>query len=145
MPHLTPAHHETNKHDSSNETKIKVKPQKCPRFEFKPHQVNESSQSNQETDHLVSQISTDGLPWFHHPVTAHLHLMKYSSISVPNLFALSTPSQLHLAHKQISKFNHFLNPAYPGHLWLNFGANRCPLVFMRLLHHHENIMAKILS
>jgi hypothetical protein len=30
----------------------------CPRFEFKPRQVN-SSQSNQETDHLVSQSSLD--------------------------------------------------------------------------------------
>jgi hypothetical protein len=26
-----------------------------PEFEFKPHQVNDSSQSNQGTDHLVSQ------------------------------------------------------------------------------------------
>jgi hypothetical protein len=25
MPHLPPAHHETSKHDSLNETKIKVK------------------------------------------------------------------------------------------------------------------------
>jgi hypothetical protein len=25
MPHLPPAHHETNKHDSPNETKIKEK------------------------------------------------------------------------------------------------------------------------
>jgi hypothetical protein len=29
--------------------------QNCPGFEFKPHQVNDSSQSNQGTDHLVSQ------------------------------------------------------------------------------------------
>jgi hypothetical protein len=54
MPHLPPAHHETSKHDSPNETKIKEK-QNCPGFEFKPHQVNDSSQSNQVTDHLVSQ------------------------------------------------------------------------------------------
>jgi hypothetical protein len=32
-----------------------VEPRKCPRFEFKPQHVNDSSQSNQETDHLVSQ------------------------------------------------------------------------------------------
>jgi hypothetical protein len=31
----------------------------CPGFEFKPCQVNDSSQSNQETDHLVSQSSHD--------------------------------------------------------------------------------------
>jgi hypothetical protein len=37
------------------EIKIKVKQQKCPRFEFNPRQVNDSSQSNQATDHLVSQ------------------------------------------------------------------------------------------
>jgi hypothetical protein len=56
MPHLPPAHHETSKRDSPHETKIKVKPQKCLRFEFKPRQVNDSSQSNQGTDHLVSQV-----------------------------------------------------------------------------------------
>jgi hypothetical protein len=56
MPHLPPAHHETSKHDSTNETKIKVKQLKRPGFEFKPHQVNDSSQSNQGTDHLVSHI-----------------------------------------------------------------------------------------
>jgi hypothetical protein len=46
MPHLPPAHHETSKHDSPNETKIKVKLTKCLRFEFKPHRVNDTSQSN---------------------------------------------------------------------------------------------------
>jgi lipid II:glycine glycyltransferase (peptidoglycan interpeptide bridge formation enzyme) len=35
--------------------KEKVKQPKCPRFKFKPRQVNDSSQTNQETDHLVSQ------------------------------------------------------------------------------------------
>jgi hypothetical protein len=55
MPHLIPAHHEIRKHDSTNKTKIKIKEPKCFEFEFKPHQVNDSSQSNQVTDHLVSQ------------------------------------------------------------------------------------------
>jgi hypothetical protein len=56
MPHLPPAHHDTSKHDSPNETKIKGKTkQNCPEFEFKSRQVNDSSQSNQGTDHLVSQ------------------------------------------------------------------------------------------
>jgi hypothetical protein len=50
-----PAHHETSKHDSPNDTRIRVKQLKCPGFEFKPHQVNNLSQSNQVTDHLVSQ------------------------------------------------------------------------------------------
>jgi hypothetical protein len=54
MPHLPPAHHETTKHNSPNETKIKVKQLNCPGFEFKPWHVNDSSQSNQEIDHLVS-------------------------------------------------------------------------------------------
>jgi hypothetical protein len=53
--HTTPAHHETNKHDFSNETKIKIKQPKYPGFEFKHHHVNDSSQSNQGTDHLISQ------------------------------------------------------------------------------------------
>jgi hypothetical protein len=46
MPHLTPAHHETRKCDSSHETKIKIKLPKHPGFKFKPQQVNNSSQSN---------------------------------------------------------------------------------------------------
>jgi hypothetical protein len=55
MPHLPPAHHETSKHNSPNEIKIKEKQkQNYPGFEFKPRQVNDSSQSNQGTDHLVS-------------------------------------------------------------------------------------------
>jgi hypothetical protein len=54
MPHLPPTHHETSKRDSPNETKVKEK-QNNPGFEFKPRQVNDSSQSNQGTDHLVSQ------------------------------------------------------------------------------------------
>jgi hypothetical protein len=57
MPHLPPAHHETSKHDSPNETK-----QNYPGFKFKHRQVNDSSQSNQETDHLVSQSP----PWWVH-------------------------------------------------------------------------------
>jgi hypothetical protein len=48
MPHLPPAHHETSKCDSPNETKIKVKLPKCLIFKFKHHQVNDASQSNQE-------------------------------------------------------------------------------------------------
>jgi hypothetical protein len=57
MPHLPSAHHEISKHDSLNETKIKRKiKQNYPEFKFKPRQVNDSSQSNQGTDHLVSQI-----------------------------------------------------------------------------------------
>jgi hypothetical protein len=55
MPHLSPAHYETSKHDSPHEIKIKVKSSKCLVFEFKPHQVNDSSQLHQGTDHLVSQ------------------------------------------------------------------------------------------
>jgi hypothetical protein len=54
MTHLPPAHQEISKHDSPNE-QVKVKLPKCPRFEFKPRQVNDSSQSNQGSDHLVSQ------------------------------------------------------------------------------------------
>jgi hypothetical protein len=54
MPHLPPAHHETSKHNSINETEINVKLPKFLGFKFKHHQVNDSSQSNQGTDHLVS-------------------------------------------------------------------------------------------
>jgi hypothetical protein len=62
MPHLPPAHHKTSKHNSPNETKIKVKLLKCPGFEFKTRQVNDSLQSNQGTDHLISQSP----PWWVH-------------------------------------------------------------------------------
>jgi hypothetical protein len=55
MSHLPPAHHEKSKHDSPNKQKIKLKQPNRPGFEFKPHKVNDSSQSNQRTDHLVSQ------------------------------------------------------------------------------------------
>jgi hypothetical protein len=54
MLHLPPAHHETSKRDSPNENKDKKIKQTYPRFEFKPRQVNDSLQSNQGTDHLVS-------------------------------------------------------------------------------------------
>jgi hypothetical protein len=48
MSHLSPAHHETSKRDSPNELKIKEKQkQNYPGFEFKPRQVNDSSQLNQ--------------------------------------------------------------------------------------------------
>jgi hypothetical protein len=54
MMHLPLVHHETSKHGSPNEQKIKVKQPNRLEFEFKPRQVNDSSQSNQETEHLVS-------------------------------------------------------------------------------------------
>jgi hypothetical protein len=55
MSHLSPTHHKTSKHDSPHETRTKVKLPKCPRFEFKPWHVNDSSHTNQRTGHLVSQ------------------------------------------------------------------------------------------
>jgi hypothetical protein len=62
MPHLPPTHHETSKHDSPNKPKIKKIKWNRPGFEFKPRQVNDSSQSNQGTYHLVSQSP----PWWVH-------------------------------------------------------------------------------
>jgi hypothetical protein len=61
MPQLPAAHHKTSKHDSSNETKVKVKQTKHPGFEFKPRQVNDSSQSNQGIHHLVSHFGFPSL------------------------------------------------------------------------------------
>jgi hypothetical protein len=54
MSHLSPTHHETSKRDSPQKIDSSVKHPKYPRFEFKPWYVNNSSQSNQCTDHLVS-------------------------------------------------------------------------------------------
>jgi hypothetical protein len=63
MPHLPPAHHKTSKRDSPNENKDKRKTKRTyPGFKFKPHQVNDSAQSNQGTDHLVFQSP----PWWVH-------------------------------------------------------------------------------
>jgi hypothetical protein len=56
MPHLPSTHHETSKCNSPNETKIKVKQPKYLRFECNPRQVNDSSQSNQGTIHLISHL-----------------------------------------------------------------------------------------
>jgi hypothetical protein len=44
-----------------NKDKRKTK-QNYPGFEFKPHQVNDSSQSNQGMNHLVSQVGTPESP-----------------------------------------------------------------------------------
>jgi hypothetical protein len=44
MLHLSPAHHETSKHDSPHDIKIKVKLPQHPRFEFNPWHINDSSQ-----------------------------------------------------------------------------------------------------
>jgi hypothetical protein len=87
MPHLPPAHHKTSKRDSPNETKIKQKQKQThPGFEFKPRQVNDSSQSNQGTDHLISQRQTlnrDNIyretknePW------KWLHAMRFTTVVV---------------------------------------------------------------
>jgi hypothetical protein len=61
MSHLSPAHHETSKHDSLHKIDG-VEPSKLPKFELKPRQINYSSQSNKGTDHLVSQST----PWWVH-------------------------------------------------------------------------------
>jgi hypothetical protein len=54
ISHLSPTHHETSKCDSPHE-QIGVEPLKYPEFKFKQRHVNDSSQSNQDTDNLVSQ------------------------------------------------------------------------------------------
>jgi hypothetical protein len=75
MPQLPHAHHETSRHDSPNKTKVKEKTkQNYPGFEFKPHQVNDSSQSNQGTDHLSISDSNSNLTksMTHHNQTKEL-------------------------------------------------------------------------
>jgi ribosome biogenesis protein Nip4 len=49
-----------------NKDKRKTK-QNCPGFEFKPYEVNDSSQSNQGTDHLVSHVPS-------HPTLSRLNM-----------------------------------------------------------------------
>jgi hypothetical protein len=58
MSHMSPTHHEINKYNSLHETRIKIKLPKHHRFKFKPRHINDLSQSNQGTDHLISQEAT---------------------------------------------------------------------------------------
>jgi hypothetical protein len=76
MSHLPSAHHKTSKHNSPHKTKIKVKLTKRHRFKFKPHQVNESSPSNQGTYHLVCQINQEH---------ENLIIKKHTQISINKL------------------------------------------------------------
>jgi hypothetical protein len=71
MLHL-PAHYETSKYDSLDETKIKVKSMNRPGFKFKPLQVNEAKQSNQGTDHLISHLSSLEVMWSVVPVSVSM-------------------------------------------------------------------------
>jgi hypothetical protein len=75
MPHLPLAHHETSKHDSPNETKIKEKQTNRPEFEFKPRQVNDSSQSNQANT-ILSGFSISPLM---SPLTTKAQSLKFES------------------------------------------------------------------
>jgi hypothetical protein len=62
IPHVSLVHHEASKYDSTYETKDKGKTMNYPGFKFKTHQVNDSLQLNQGTNHLISQspIITQG-------------------------------------------------------------------------------------
>jgi hypothetical protein len=64
---------------------------KCPGFKFKPRQVNDSSQSNQGTDYLVSHYQGDPMwqqhleaisdpegPHFHSSMAAMAEYVRYS-------------------------------------------------------------------
>jgi hypothetical protein len=62
MSHLSPAHHEISKHDSPHKID-KGRTTETSEFKFKLRQVNYSSQSNQGTDHLVSQSPIWWVHW----------------------------------------------------------------------------------
>jgi hypothetical protein len=67
-PHYCPPYHTCHLHTTRQANmilctkRIKIKPLKSPRFKFKTWQVNDSSQSKQDTDYLVSQSP----PWSVH-------------------------------------------------------------------------------
>jgi hypothetical protein len=65
VSHLSPVDHETSKHDSPHKIDSRVEPPKFPKFKFKLRQVNYSSQSNQGTDHLISQSPPWWIHWQH--------------------------------------------------------------------------------
>jgi hypothetical protein len=75
--HATPATYtprdKQTRFSERNKGKIKIK-QNYPGFEFKPHQVNDSSQSNQGIDHLVSQS-----PPLMSPLTTKAQSLKFES------------------------------------------------------------------
>jgi hypothetical protein len=58
ISHVSPTHHETSKYDSPHE-QIETEPPKHLEFEFKQWHIIDSSQSNQGTDHFLSQSP----PW----------------------------------------------------------------------------------
>jgi hypothetical protein len=99
MPHLPPTHHETSKHDSPNETKVKKIKQNYFEFECKPRQVSDSSQSNEGIDHLVSR-----LVWCYEKSGTYSSHSCYSIISyrgvkhvyIPAIWSIVVPPKIHL-------------------------------------------------
>jgi hypothetical protein len=59
MPHLTPAHHETSKHDSSNETKINEKQNK-PIPDSKSNLAKSMTHHNQTKELITSFLRSVG-------------------------------------------------------------------------------------
>jgi hypothetical protein len=97
MLHLPPQHHETSKHNSPKWNKGKRKTKRnYPGFEFKPRQVNDSSQSNKRIDHLVSQSP----PWWVHWQQKH---KVWSSNSRPYEAQLEDPKSQEKLKKVMQK------------------------------------------
>jgi hypothetical protein len=78
MPHVSPAHHEISKHDSPHDIKIKeVEPPKYHGFKFKLRHVNDSSYSNQGTDHLISHATL---------IISYTYRAAYKTSTITNYF-----------------------------------------------------------
>jgi hypothetical protein len=69
MSHMSPIHHEKNKHDSPHEIRIKVKLQKCPKFKFNPWHVNNSLHIKSMYLPLVVMSPYGASSQFSHPIT----------------------------------------------------------------------------
>jgi hypothetical protein len=90
-----------------NKDKRKTK-QNYPRFEFKPRQVNDSSQSNQGTDHLVSQFHNRAALFSLFPYCCSLYTDFLISFSIVVDLGLSIVSMAVLSdgHEKLPPHHH---------------------------------------
>jgi hypothetical protein len=82
----TPRDKQTRFSKWNKDKKIK---QNYPGFEFKPRQVNDSSQSNQGTDHLISQII---FKWFRFSILRRPIIHDWMSSTTRREVATTTPT-----------------------------------------------------
>jgi 1-deoxy-D-xylulose 5-phosphate reductoisomerase len=94
MPHLPPAHHETNKRDSPNETKIKEKQNKA--IPDSNSNLTKSMTHHNQTKKLTTWFLSC---LFYQPTVAAIKAGKDISLANKETFIAGGPFILPLAHK----------------------------------------------